>query len=59
MLWSGRLIEQRYSEMDVKVFKIISIDKDGISLEDSVDYLHDTSIDIETRLHSLGQFDLA
>lgn len=45
--------------MDVKVFKIISIDKDGISLEDSVDYLHDTSIDIETRLHSLGQFDLA
>ena len=53
----ARLIERRYSELDIKVYRIISIDRDELVLEDSTDYLHDSSYDTNTRLQTLGQFD--
>jgi hypothetical protein len=52
----ARLIERRYSELDVKVFKIVSVDREEIQVDDSIDYLHDQSADNDTRLQSLGQF---
>ena len=53
----ARLIERRYSALEVKVFKIVSIDIEGIQFDDSVDYLHDQSTERNSRLQNLGQFD--
>lgn len=55
----ARLIERRYSEMEIKVFRIIAIEREEITIDDSIDYLHDHSSDANTRLQSLGQFDFA
>lgn len=54
----ARLIARRYPEMDIKVFKIVTIDKSDLIIDDSIDLLHDPSGDIKTRLQSLGYFDL-
>lgn len=53
----ARLIERRYPELQIKVYKIISVDRDELVLEDSIDYLHDPSSDANTRLQTLGQFE--
>lgn len=55
----ARLIERKYSEMEVKVFKIVSIDREEIQIDDSIDYLHDQREHSNTRLQNLGQFDFA
>lgn len=55
----ARLIERRYSEMDVQVFKIVTItDDNSIVIEDSTDYLHDPSYDDKTRLQPIGDMDI-
>lgn len=53
----ARLIERRYSELEVKVFKIVSVDRDELVLEDSIDYLREPGSDARIRLQMLGQFD--
>lgn len=55
----ARLIERKNSEMEVKVFKIVSIDREEIQIDDSIDYLHDQRDHSNTRLQNLGQFDFA
>lgn len=57
----ARLIERRYSEMDVKVFTIVKIDNEDLAVEDSIDWLHDPSCVNKTRLHFLDneEFSLA
>lgn len=55
----ARLIERRYSEVAVNVFKIVNIDKNEIVIDDSIDYLHDLRDGVSTRLDSLGDFTIA
>ena len=56
----ARLIERRYSEMDIKVFKVVAIsEEDGLVIEDSLDYLHDPSSNSKTRLQLIGDFTIA
>lgn len=55
----ARLIERRYSEMDVKVFQIVAFENGDILIEDSFDYLHNTEYENNTRLQLLGEFSLA
>lgn len=55
----ARLIEKRFSEMDVRVFSIILINKDEITIEDSIDLLHDPSSNAKTRFQSFDEFTLA
>lgn len=52
----ARLIERRYSEMDIKIFKIITVEKGELIIEDSIDYLHDPNSKAKTRLQNLGDF---
>ena len=54
----ARLIEKRFSDMDVRVFSIVSINKDEITIEDSIDLLHDPSSNTKTRFQSLDEFTL-
>ena len=49
----ARLIERRYSEMDVEVFTIVSNRNKELAVEDSIDWLHDPSCKNKTRLHFL------
>lgn len=54
----ARLIERRYSEFDVKVYRIVKIDRGELIIEDSINYLHDPFNDVNSRLQSLEDFDL-
>lgn len=55
----ARLIELRYSEMDVQVFRIIEInDENGMIIDDSVDYLRNPECESMTRLGDIGDIDI-
>lgn len=55
----ARLIERRYSEMDIKVFEIVTIDgEEGLVVDDAIDYLHDPNYNSITRLQLIEDFDI-
>ena len=54
----ARLIARRYSQIDIKVFKIINYDMNELEIEDSIDYLHDSQYNSKTRIDLLGNIDI-
>lgn len=49
----ARLIKRRFPEIDVSVFSIASIDENGLTIEDSTDWLEEPSSKEKTRISTL------
>ncbi len=57
----ARLIKRRYSEIEVHIYNIITIDENGIELDEEYDYLFDSQYLNYTKLQELnecGDFDI-
>ena len=50
----ARLIKRRFPEIDVSVFSIASIDENGLTIEDSTDWLEEPSSKEKTRISTLA-----
>lgn len=53
----ARLIARKYSEVEVHVYSIISIDKDGMEIDDEIDYLHNSKYLNVSKIQELNNID--